>query len=339
MPVWLRIVWARRSASTTASTVSPTRSRPWSVPRWTIRPPTGLLRVVDREQLAAAARLAEHALVADLAAALGVERGPVEDDLGLAVSGQLVELHAVADDRDAPGPRPSSSRSRGTSCRRRAPGSRRTARSLGLLRRARAFVPDAAALALLGERQLEAGAVDADAVLGGELDGQVDREAVRVVQPEGDVAGQTGASAGRSSGRRPTTRSASVSAGERRLELDRAGIERPRELRLLAGDDGEDLVAPLDEVRVGLAHDVDDDRGRLGQERLAPAEQPAVADGAAQDAAQDVAAPLVRRQDVVGDEERDGARVVGDDLVAEALGLEGVRDRGRAARASARGSA
>ena len=40
--------------------------------------------------------------------------------------------------------------------------------------------------------------------------------------------------------------------------------------------------------------------------------------------AQDVAASLVRRQDVVGDEERDGARVVGDDLVAEPLGLEGV---------------
>ena len=39
--MWLRMVSARRSASTTASTVSPTRMRPWSVPRWTIRPPTG----------------------------------------------------------------------------------------------------------------------------------------------------------------------------------------------------------------------------------------------------------------------------------------------------------
>ena len=41
VPVWLRIVCARRSASTSALTVSPTRSRPWSVPRWTMRPPTG----------------------------------------------------------------------------------------------------------------------------------------------------------------------------------------------------------------------------------------------------------------------------------------------------------
>ena len=65
--------------------------------------------------------------------------------------------------------------------------------------------------------------------------------------------------------------------------------------------------------------------GRLGHERLAPAEEPAVADRASQDAAQHIAAALVGRQDVVGDEERHGPRVVGDDLVAEALVLEGIR--------------
>ena len=109
------------------------------------------------------------------------------------------------------------------------------------------------------------------------------------------------------------------------LEQLRARVERPAELGLLALDRGEDLVAPLDEVRVGVAHDVDDDRRRLGQERLAPPEQPAVADGAAKDPAEDVAAALVRRQDAVGDEERHRPRVVGDDLVAEPLGLERVR--------------
>ena len=121
--MWLRIVWARRSASTSAVTVSPTRSRPWSVPRWTIEAAERPLGVGDREQLAAAAGLAQDAEIADLAAALGVERRPVEDDLGLAVAGQLVELQPVADDRRRPGPRPSSSRSRGTRCRRPAPGS------------------------------------------------------------------------------------------------------------------------------------------------------------------------------------------------------------------------
>ena len=47
-----------------------------------------------------------------------------------------------------------------------------------------------------------------------------------------------------------------------------------------------------------------------------------MADRPAQDPAQDVAATLVGRQDVVGDQEGDRPRVVGDDLVAEALGLE-----------------
>ena len=50
-----------------------------------------------------------------------------------------------------------------------------------------------------------------------------------------------------------------------------------------------------------------------------------MADRAADDPAQDVAAALVRGQDPVGDEERHRARVIGDDLVAEALRLERLR--------------
>ena len=61
---------------------------------------------------------------------------------------------------------------------------------------------------------------------------------------------------------------------------------------------------------------------RLRQERLAAAQQAAVAHRPPDDPAQDVAAPLVRGQDAVGDEERDRPAVVGDHLVAEALGLE-----------------
>ena len=47
-----------------------------------------------------------------------------------------------------------------------------------------------------------------------------------------------------------------------------------------------------------------------------------MAHGAPEDPAQDVAAALVRRQHAIGDEEGDRPRVVGDDLVAEPLGLE-----------------
>ena len=112
---------------------------------------------------------------------------------------------------------------------------------------------------------------------------------------------------------------------QRLLELDRAGVEGSRELRLLAVERGDDLVPALDKVRIRLAHRVDHDGRRLGEERLGPAEQPAVAHRAADELAQHVAAPLVRRQDTVRDQERRRPRVIGDHLVAEALGLERFR--------------
>ena len=285
-----------------------------------------LLRVGHGEQLAPAARLAQHAVVADLAAALGVERRPVEDDLRLAVAGQLVELHPVAHDGEdaALGGR----RLVAHEPRVADPAVDRAVErgQLGVLRELR-LGPRAAAVALLGKSALEPVAIDRDAVLGGELDGQVDREAIRVVKLEGDLAVESwhvrrqvlGRAA--DDARRGRVLDDPADLG---LEQPRPGVERPGELRLLAGDDAEDLVAPRDEVWVRLAHDVDDDARGLGHERLAPAEQPAVADRAAEELAQDVAAALVRGQDVVADEERHRPRVVGDDLVAEPLGLERV---------------
>ncbi len=207
--MWLRIVWARRSASTTAST-GLADAKP-AVERAAVDDEAAdrRLRVGDREQHAPAARLAEDAPVADLAAALGVERRLVEDDLGFAVAGQLVELHAVAQDRDDA----SLGGRRLVAEERRVAGARldRVVQrgELGVLRQL-GLRPGPAAVALLGERQLEAGPVDADAVLGGELDGQVDRKAVGVVEPEGDVARRPWRVGGEVLGRRPTTRSASV---------------------------------------------------------------------------------------------------------------------------------
>ena len=169
-------------------------------------------------------------------------------------------------------------------------------------------------------------AVDADTVFRGQLDGQIERKSVRVVEAEGEVAGQPGRVGGKLFGTaRDDPLGVGQQLGERRLKLTGPGIERPRELGLLAGDGRQDLVSPLDEVWVRLAHHVDDDGSGLGHERFAPAKQPAVAHGAPQDAAQDVAPALVRRQHVVTDEERHGPRMVGDDLVAEPLALEGVR--------------
>ena len=165
-----------------------------------------------------------------------------------------------------------------------------------------------------------------DAVLGGELDGQVDREAVRVVQPERDVAGE----------RRRVGRQVLRAPADDRAPPRSAGSSASSSCTVPASSvrancaSSRAIVARISSrlsTRCGYASaiDVDHDLRRLGHERLAPAEQPAVADRAAQDPAQDVAPPLVAGKDVVGDEERDGARVVGDDLVAEALLLERVR--------------
>src|SRR5918993_5128143 len=50
-----------------------------------------------------------------------------------------------------------------------------------------------------------------------------------------------------------------------------------------------------------------------------------MADGAAEELAEDVATALVRGKDIISDQERDRARMVSDDLVAEALAFERIR--------------
>ena len=117
--------------------------------------------------------------VADLAAALGVERRAVEEDRRPAV--------VAGRRRRAPWPWPRSPRGRRTRWRR---GRRGAAGKLG------AVGVDVALLAgLLGAacaapamRCVEAGEVDVDAALGGDLLGDLDREAEGVVQLERDVA-------------------------------------------------------------------------------------------------------------------------------------------------------
>jgi hypothetical protein len=104
-----------------------------------------------------------------------------------------------------------------------------------------------------------------------------------------------------------------------------ARFEGSGELRLFLADHLEDLVALVDQVRVGVLHDVDHDARGHVHERFAPAEEPAVPYGATEDAAQDVAAALVGRRYAVRDEERYRAGVIGNHLVAEPLGFEGLR--------------
>ena len=297
--------------------------------------PGDALHVVDVEQRRPIGR-PQHAGVRDLATALRVERRPVQHDLraGGGSRSQLdlghrlerLVLDAVAQDgHDAAvgGGRLVAQELRGRGARQDLAVARRGEVRLG----ESGLRMRAAALPLLGEGVLEAGQVRPDAVLRRELDGQVDREAVRVVEPERHLAREDGR-VGRK-GLRLAADDARLrrQRDERLLEQADPGLEGAVELALLALDDAQDLGATLREVRVGDGHRVDDDLRGLAEERLVAAEEPAVADRAAHDPAQDIAAALVRREHAVGDEERDGAAVVRDDLVAEPLRLEGVRVR------------
>ncbi len=152
--------------------------------------------------------------------------------------------------------------------------------------------------------------VHAEAALARELLRQLDREAVRRLQVERVVAGDL--------------------ALRRRLLEDRhAALERLAEALLLGGEHAVDLVAVLDELRIRRAHLLDHDVGEAGQERRLHPDAQAVLRRAADDAAQDVAAPLVRRRDALGGDERHAAAVVGEHAVRLRRVVRGaVRDAG-----------
>ena len=75
------------------------------------------------------------------------------------------------------------------------------------------------------------------------------------------------------------------------------------------------------QLGIGLAHLVGQRRDQRVEEGLARAQLVAVADGAARDAAQHVAAAFVAGDHAVGDGEGAGADVVGDDLQRRATRL------------------
>ena len=157
----------------------------------------------------------------------------------------------------------------------------------------------ACALALLLHRFGKRRLVDRDALLGSDLGGELEGEAVGVVQREGDATVEN---------RRL--------AGQRRklgLEVGHARAQRRGEPLLLGGDDALDEVAVGHELGVDPAHLLDDVRDEPVEKRVLHAEQTPVTHRPAEQPAQHVAASLVRGQDAVRDHEGDGARVVGED--------------------------
>ncbi len=250
----------------------------------------------------------DPALVGELAAALGVEGGAVEDDLDLvalggggrgdavdqeAHDGGLALVGGVAGELGAAG----------------AVGDLPVGghvRVAGLLGLGVGLGP----VALLLHQSAEAGLVHGQALLGGHLEGEVDREAPGVVEQERLVAGEDRATGG-------------LGLGHGGVEDVGAALDGLQEGGLFGEGDGLDALAVGDELRVLLAHRVDHDVDQVPDDGTRGAHEAHVADGAAHDAAQHVAAALVAGGDAVADEHGRGADVVGDHAQRDVRALGG----------------
>ena len=249
---------------------------------------------------------ADPAGVGLLAAALGVERGAVEDHLDGRARARRGHPDAVDDEPDdlRLGHQVGVAEERGAA---RGVEHGAVGRAVGVAVLVRGGVGLGPA-ALLGHQRAEALLVDGQPGLGGHLQREVDREAVGVVQLERLVAGQLGGA--RLPGR-----------GGRAFEDLRAGGERLEEGLLLDPHDGGDALEVGGELRVGRGHGVAHDLGERGQHRLVDAEQPGRAHDPAQQAAQHVAAALVGRGHAVADDHDAGPGVVGDHPEADVVDL------------------
>ena len=242
--------------------------------------------------------------VAHLAAHLGVERRVVEHDVDLLAGLGALDRLAVADDGEHVGV---------------VDGVLVVAAELGggqLVGEGHPHVVEAApgvtlgsgarAALLLVHAALEARHVDLVTGRTRDLDREVDGKAVGVVQREGALA---------------VEHCARLERGQGVVEVAATGLERGAEALLLGGHDALDQGDLLEELGVGSAHEAVDLVDELVEEGLVDAEQAAVEDRAAQQAAQHVAAALVAGQHAVGDEEVDRAGGVGDDAQAHARAL------------------
>ena len=159
-----------------------------------------------------------------------------------------------------------------------------------------------------------AGAVDGETALARDVVGEIDREAVGVVELEDRLAVDG-------------LRGAELRDG--RVEDDHAGLERARELLAFLEQHVAHARLLLDELGKCLAHHLDQRGHQLVEERRALAELVAVTHGAPRDATQYVATAFVRRHHAVDDEEAAGADVIRDHAQARVGELGGVEQTSR----------
>ena len=243
-------------------------------------------------------RAGDHALIANLAAALRIKRrlvqhhgdvaagfdrrhrGPAGDerhDLGLGRLGRIAEEFAGAD------------------------GIAQLEPDLFGGRLARSAPGGAGTRPLLQHGGIEPGDIDGAAVLPQRVLGEIEGKSVGIVKPERDIARQGHAIA-----------ELAGLVGEE----GQAAFEHGAEARLLEFQGLADQGLGLAEFRVGSAHLAHQGRHQLVEDGIARAHHVQMAHRAAHDPAQHIAAPLVGGQHAVGDQEGRAAQMVGDHTMA-----------------------
>ena len=232
-----------------------------------VEPRNRLLYVVDHQP--AAVGQGDGARIGELTTALGVERGPVENDLDRVALASRCDVDAVHEqtaqccfghDLVVAGERRDPARVHDVSVDRGADVTRLALARIGL-----------GPVALLGHQPAEAVLVDLDALLGGHLERQVDREAERVVQREGLVAGER-APAG------------PLQVDDGGVEDRRAGAQGLREQTLLRRRDARQPACVDDQLGVLRAHRRDGRSDQLRHDGVTGTEQAHVAHNPTQDA-------------------------------------------------------
>ena len=235
-----------------------------------------------------------HAGVADLAAGLGIEGRLVGENGDLSAGVGFFDLLAVRDDGDD---LPLGDR-RGVA--------QELARAVALAevepdRFVRRLAGPGPALARLGalplHRGVEPRGIDRPALSAQDVLRQIEGEAVGVIELERDLAGQR-----------------LLVAELRRLLFEQAqtAAQHALEPRLLVAKRLGDQRARPAELGIGLAHLALQRGHQLPQQRLVAPHHMRVAHGAPHDAAEDVSAALVRRQDAIGDQKARRPQMVGD---------------------------
>ena len=164
----------------------------------------------------------------------------------------------------------------------------------------------AGTLLLLGHLGVEAFLVDLNALLGSDLLGQVQREAEGIVQLE-DVQ---------------TLQQMLVclfQTIDHGIQDVHAGINGAGKICFLGTDDLLDVGIVLPQLGVGGLAGLDDRFHQLHQERAGNTQHPTMTCGAAQQAAQHIAAALVGRQDAVRHHKGAAADVIGDDADGDVI--------------------